>query len=119
MYSPKDMYRLALAKALKNGPGIIPVNGERIACYYLNRKDTEDLFEDNHFKLTRCTWRDDLEEWPRYGAVVPKEALNPEFRMNWFIIFKNIDKDCHLTIRMMAEDSSCGYYPKNPEGVGA
>lgn len=119
MYNAKDMYKIALAQAIDNGPVAIPLNGQRTACYALDRDQVETLFEDNHYNLDRSTWRTALGRWIRYGAIVPKIALDKECRTNWFVVFNLLSKDDHLKIRMLAETENCLYYPALAEGAKA
>jgi len=119
MYNARDMYYMASAMALKKGPIIVPVNGKMTAVYALNRKEIENLFEENHFALRRSTWRNHLEDWDRYGALVPKEAFKKEILSNWYVIFTTIGKDDLTALHMFAEKNDVWYLPEFSGGMVA
>lgn len=119
MYNAKDMYWIAQAVAIEKGPSAIIVDGKQYASYNLSRTQVEDLFEDNHYNLDRISWRNAIKNWKRYGAVVPKVALDPTYHGDWYILFDNIDKKNHVALRMFAEKEGCFYYPELAEGVKA
>ena len=118
MYNPRDMYWQGLRKALKAGPRMIIIQGKPLAVYALSRTELDELFDENHFQTaTRKTWLTYIEQWPKYGATVPLDLKKNTG--NWSVIFENIDKDHHRTLRKFAEDNGYIVYPTLAEGLKA
>ena len=117
MYTSKDMYHIASAMAVKQGPTVLNVGGRMTAAYALSRQQIEDLYEDNHYSLMRSTWRRSVNNWERYGALVPKEVMKPEHTGTWSVIFTAITKDDLLALRMFAENQDSYYLPEVAGGI--
>lgn len=116
-YGPKDMYWIAHAIALEKGPRVIIFGGKQYAAFALERAEVEEIFEDNHYKLKRRTWRDALAEWPRYGAEVSKKAFDSNYKGNWYVMFHNIDKSHFADLQLKSNNEGCYHYPQLAEGV--
>ena len=86
------MYWIAQAVAIQKGPTTIIFAGKKYAAYALSRREVEAIFEDNHYNLSRSTWRRAMKDWQRYGALISERAFDKTYFGDWTVMFDNIDK---------------------------
>lgn len=110
VYSTKDMYSIALATAIDNGPRAISVNGQLTAAYCLSKNEVKKLFVDHKYNPRRSAWVNSVMDWNEfYDVVVPKDFENVP---NCWILFTHIGEKNGQALHMFAEDRDCTYYPK-------
>ena len=121
MLTGDDIYRLAVAKAIKKGPTMKIIGGYMTAGYMLNRSELRELFKGNHYALRRSTWKDHISDWAEdYNAIVPpRKVLDDDNIKDWAVVFGLIDIENHKRLRMYAEDNDCVLYPLVAEGASA
>lgn len=118
VYTTKQMYDIAEAIAIENGPIIIGIEGIQTAAYALPRSELKKIFGNNGYQTRRRTWLENIEDWRDYNAIVPKGisekgALPTPF----FVVFTLLAPRDLLTLRMFAEDENVPYFPR-PEDDG-
>lgn len=119
MNTEYDMYKLAIAKAIKAGPRTAIIDGVQLSGYMLEKQEVIDLFKENHYAIRRSTWKDHVKGWTDYDVKVPKKSVDNDSVPTWWIVFGWIDKANHKKLRMFAEDNDTDFYPQLAEGLKA
>lgn len=110
VYSTRQMYYIALANAIKNGPRIISRNGVTVAAYSMTKNELKLLFVDNGYSPRRKAWMNNVTDWALFDAEVSKNFADVNSE-NGYVIFKTLSDDAQIYLRMYAEDNSVPSYP--------
>lgn len=111
-----QMYRIAQAVAIENGPRVIGVDGVRTAVYGLSRSELKKIFSDNLYQVRRKTWLQNIEDWRDRGAIVPKGIADRiKLEEPFWVIFTEILPPDMLTLMSFAEDNGVSYIPRQKE----
>jgi len=104
---------------MSKGPRTLIWDGKQTAAFTLNRREVEELFEENFYNLNRSTWRTAMKRWVEYGVLINEVAFDQTYMGNWSIIFTNIDRENFKWLQMYSNDHECFYLPDMAEGASA
>lgn len=117
--STRQMYYLALARAIEIGPRKVSVNKVPTAAYFLTKTELKLLFVENGYSARRKAWMNNIVDWRMFGTWV-EDGFDDETKPVKYVYFNTLDARDLQRLHMFAEDNHCvNCYPEIPEGTTA
>ena len=118
VYSTKQMYDIALAIALDNGPRTIRIGGKETAAYCLSKNELKRIFVEHGYNPRRHAWVNSILDWTWLcNVLVPKEIKDDTVQNCW-IAFSYVGDTKLLYLKTYAEDNNVSYFPRSIESPG-
>ena len=112
VFTTKQMFDIAEAAAIEQGPRILTIEGKQTAVYALSRNELKMIFAEHLYQTRRKTWLQNIEDWRMYGAIVPKGiADRAKLEEPFHVIFTRLLKPDMVTLQMYAEDQNVPTFP--------
>lgn len=119
VYSIHQMYTLAQARAIDQGPRQISLDGKWTIGYIQTKTELKALFREHGYNTnTRKAWLNCIDAWRDYDAFVPS-TLFDQPDQPWAVAFNHVGQQAMLYLRSVASDKCIPYFPPVIESAGA
>lgn len=115
VYSTRQMYRIALDLAIKNGPRVVGKDGKSTAMYMLTKRELKILFVENGYSPRRRAWINNILDWTLWEVYISPEFAEDRTE-NGFVAFKLVGNKNISALHFIAENNDVDYYPHLDSG---